>query len=200
MMIRSARAGRERTLFWSSMTMAAKCLLSFVFLLTSLSQVGCAGCLHCARMNGGCDMCGPACGCPDCGCADTCCDVACGCADPGCGCVDPCCGAPGCGTMVGFRHRPLANCPLLVGLRNLFCGTGCGCGPCARGGCACSGCSCETYTGDWNSNPSYAEPCNQCGNYNGAQMGMPMARRPYVAERVRADEIRFSNRQQPLRK
>ena len=202
----------ERTLFWSSRTMAAKSLLSFVFLLTSLSQMGCAGCLHCAR-NGGCDMCGPACGCPDCGCADTCCDVGCGCADPGCGCVDPgcgcvdpCCGAPGCGTMVGHR-RPLANCPLLVGLRNLFCGTGCGCGCGGGGGCSCGGCGCETYTGDWNCNPPCAEPCDQCGNYNGAQagmqmgqMGMPMARRPYVAERVRSDEINFSSRQQSLQK
>jgi hypothetical protein len=32
------------------------------------------------------------------------------------------------------------------------------------------------------------------------QMGMPMARRPYVAERVRADEINFSSRQQSLQK
>jgi hypothetical protein len=182
--------------------MSSRNLLSLVFMSACLLQIGCAGCLNCTRTGGGCGMgasCGmPAasCGCPDCGCADACCDVACGCPEPECGCVDPCCGAPGCGTMVGGRH-PLANCPLMVGLRNFFCGAGCGCG-CGGGGCA--GCSCETYTGDWNCNPPCAEPCDRCGNYNGAQAGMPMGRRPAVASRVKADQIRFADGQQPAKR
>ncbi|MDZ4658627.1 MAG: hypothetical protein SH868_13710 [Bythopirellula sp.] len=167
--------------------MSSRNLLSLVCALACLGQIGCAGCLNCARMGGGCGMCAscgvPAasCGCPDCGCADACCDVECGCPEPECGCVDPCCGAPGCGTMVGCA-QPLANCPLLVSIRNFFCG----CGTCG------GGCSCETYTGDWNCNPPCAEPCDQCGNYTGAQYGMPMSSRPQIAERVKSDEIRFA--------
>lgn len=171
--------------------MSARNLLSVVFMFACFIQVGCAGCLHCARHGGGWGMGEASCACPDCGCADACCDVGCGCpepscccAEPACGCCDPCCdpccGAPGCGTMVGSRF-PLASCPLLRGLRNLFCGCGCsnGCG--------------EAYYGDWHCNPPCCEPCDQCGNYTGAQYSMPMGRQPYVASRVKADQIRFSN-------
>jgi hypothetical protein len=83
---------------------------------------------------------------------------------------------------------------LLQGLRNLFCGCGCGrCGgSCFNGEC----CSNEVYYGDWHADPARAEPCDHCGNYTGAQNAMPMARRPYVAKRVQSDQIRFADRVQ----
>lgn len=183
--------------------MSSRCLLSLIITLVCTVQIGCAGCLHCARMNGGCDMCAScgvpeaSCACPDCGCADTCCDVACGCPEPACGCVDeccdPCCGVPGCGSRVRAA-RLLGTCPLLQNLRNFFCGTGCG------NGCCGGGCSCETYYGDWHCDQARCEPCDQCGNYTGAQYGMPMARRPYVAKRVQGDQIRFADGAQNTRR
>jgi hypothetical protein len=186
--------------------MSSRNALSLVFALACLFQMGCAGCMNCARSGGGCGMCAScgvpeaSCACPDCGCADPCCDVACGCPDPCCEpecccvdpCCDPCCGVPGCGTGVG-QSCPLGTCPMLVGLRNFFCGSGCGCG--------CGGCGGETYCGDWNCNHACAcEPCDQCGNYTGAQYGMPMSRQSHVADRVNADEIRFSATQKAARR
>jgi hypothetical protein len=180
--------------------MSSRALLSLVFAFACTIQIGCAGCLQCARMNGGCGMCAScgvpeaSCACPDCGCADPCCDVACGCPEPECGCVDeccdPCCGVPGCGSRVGGGCI-LGTHPLLQGLRNLICGEGCGC--CGAEGCSgcCSG---ETYYGDWHCDQARCEPCDQCGNYTGAQHAMPMAaRRPNVAKRVQADQIRFAD-------
>ncbi len=193
---------RQRAFTFRSIgTMSSRNLLSLAFALACLCQVGCAA----ARYGGcgmGCASCGvpeATCACPGCGCADACCDVACGCPEPGCccpepacGCVDPCCGAPGCGTMVGGGCQ-FGTCPLMVGLRNFFCGKGCGCG---CGG----GCGRETYYGDWNCNPPCCEPCDQFGNYTGAQYGMPMSRRPNVAKRVRSDEIRFADGNKTMRR
>lgn len=183
--------------------MSLRNIFSLVFAATCVLQFGCAACVSRSNM-AGCGMCEASCACPDCGCADTCCELECGCPEPACGCVDECCdsccGAPGCGTMVG-QQCPLASCPLLQGLRNLICGHGCGCG-CGGGGCCGGGCSCETYTGDWNCNPPCAcEPCNQSGVYTGAQRSMPMPNRQMqMADRVNADEIRFSAQQKAMRR
>lgn len=177
--------------------MSSRCLLSFVFALSCALQMGSAECLQCARMNSGFGMgvgrgmAEASCACPACGCADPCCDVSCGCPEPACGCVDPCCdpccGVPGCGTGVGMGgRRVLGTCPLLRGLRNLLCGP--------IGGCGCSGgCSSEVYYGDWNCDPARCELCDRSGNYTGAQYGMPITRRPSVAKRVQADQIRFAD-------
>lgn len=181
--------------------MFTRSLLSIFLGLVCFLEIGSAECWNCryaGQSCASCGMCEASCACPDCGCADPCCDVSCGCPEPACGCVDeccdPCCGVPGCGSMVGGRRCFLGTCPLLVRLRNLFCGTGCGC---------CDGCSCETYCGDWSCDHACrtgCEPCDQCGNYTGAQYGMPMRRQSYVAERVRGDEIRFTNGAKSMRR
>ncbi|QEG35191.1 hypothetical protein Pr1d_24850 [Bythopirellula goksoeyrii] len=189
--------------------MSPRNLLCLVFAVACACQVGCCGCLSGARCGSCCDPCcgvpEASCACPSCGCADSCCDcVSCGVADPGCCCPEPACCCPepscacdascgvpcGCGTPVCgscYPNQRLCDCPLLMRLRNFFCG----CSPCC-------GCDNQAYYGDWQSNPSSTcETCNQYGSYNGPQGGPTLARRPPVKRgRNVADEIRFADSQE----
>lgn len=202
--------------------MSPRKTIAFLIAVACVSQVGCCGCLCGPRAGAGCGMCDascgvadpccgcptcgvadPCCGCPTCGVADGCCDCAsCGVADPCCGCptcgcpepscaCDASCGVPcGCGTPVCGNNCGLGQCPILRRLKNLICG----CNSCA----GCGGCGCETYYGDWQCNPPCpCDPCDQCGNYTGAQYASPLARRSQLARRGAnvADDIRFASRQ-----